>query len=211
MRELRKRWIERRKRKNIKDIKSSEDDQEDSHSEAKKSRIESQRRIPVQKNKTKTAMSVLKQGKINKNLLEADVTPVHKSKAKLKQTKLNFQTNEITNSNTKEIPLFESKRNTPDIKRLQTAKLITSTPLRANIKNTSLSSNLEMNNITLIGMRSTKKTTNKLDDSKNSDELDNTKTQERTDRLLRRSNRISGLSSQVLKRNQRLTRSMIKS
>lgn len=210
MRELRKRWIERRKQKNINDIESSEDNQEDSLSKAKMSRTESQQRIPIQKNKTATAKSILKQGKIDKNLLE-ETTPVHKSKVKLKQTKLNFQTNKIRNSSTNELSLFESKlHHKPGIEQLKTAKLTASTPLHANTKNIPLSPSLEKNDITIIEARSIKKTTNKLNDSKNSDQSsDNTKTKERHNRLLR-SNKISKSSSKVLRTNSRLTRSMTK-
>lgn len=209
MRELRKRW-KRKRPKNINDMESSEDNEMDNYSKAKVSRIESQQQIPIQKKKTKTARSILKQGKINKNPLE-ETTPVPKSKVKLKQTKLNFQTNEVANSNTNKQSLFESKlRNRPEIKQFKTAKLITSTPLRANTKNIPLSPSLEINNITSIETRSTRKTTNKLNDSKNSDQLDNT-IQKESNRLLRKRNRLSELSSQVLKRNSRLTRSMTKS
>lgn len=205
MRELQKRWTERRKQRNVQDIESSEDSQEDSHLKAKVSHTdESQRRIPIQKKKTEKATSILKR-RININLLE-ETTPVHKSKVKLKQTKLNFQTNEITNSNTNEISLFDP-RNRPNNKQLKTAKLITSTPLRVGIKKLSQSPSLETNNITFIQTR----TASKLNDSKNNYQLGNKKTQEKNNRLLRKKTKSTELSSQVLKTNPRLTRSMTKS
>ncbi|XP_071647204.1 uncharacterized protein [Temnothorax longispinosus] len=213
-RELHKKWNERKRRRLIRNITdSSEDDQEDSHSKAKVSRTEKPRQIPIREKKTEKATPIrtyTNQKKIIKNPpinpLE-ETTPMHKSKVKLKQTKLNFQTHEATNSNTSKISLVESRlHNRPDNKQLTIAKLITSTPLRVNIRR--LSPSLEINNITSI--ETTKKTANKLDDSKNSDQLGNEKTRERNTRSLR-SSKTTGLSPQTSKTNQRLTRSMIKS
>lgn len=209
-RELQKKWNERKRKRDINNIGSSEDNDEDSHSKAKVSRTESPHRIPIREKKAKKTVSTPKQKKINKNLLE-ETTPLHEPKVKLRQTKLNFQTNEATNSNTNEMSLFESKlRNRPDNKQSKIAKLITSTPLHKNVRVTivRLSPSLELNNITSIG---TKKTANKLNDSKNGDQLGNKntpekKTQEKSDRLLRNSMKATGLS-QVLKTNQRMTRS----
>lgn len=216
-RKLQKKWNERKRQRNVTNIESLEDeDQEDSHSKTKVPRTKSPRRIPIRKKKTEKAMSVSKQRKINKNLVE-ETTPMNKPKVKLKQTKLNFQTHEATNSNVNEISLFESKlRNKPENKQLRTVKLITSTPLRCsvNIRRIPLSPSLEINNITFI--ETTKKTANKLDDSKNSDQLGD-KTQERNKRLLRSNTKIgtpSGIghkSSKVSKQNKRLTRSTTKS
>lgn len=214
-RELRKKWNERKRQRNVTNIESLEDeDQEDNHSKTKVPRTKSPRRIPIRKKKTEKATSVSKQGKINKNLVE-ETTPMNKPKMKLKQTKLNFQTHEAINSNVNEISLFESKlRNKPENKQLQTVKLITSTPLRCSVNIRRISPSLEINNITSI--ETTKKTANKLDDSKNSDQLGD-KTQERNKRLLR-SNTKTGTpsgtghkSSKVSKQNKRLTRSMTKS
>ncbi|XP_071565111.1 uncharacterized protein [Temnothorax nylanderi] len=203
-RELQKKWNERKKRRLIRNITdSSEDDQEDSHSKAKVSRTERPRQIPIREKKTEKATPISNRKKIIKNPpinpLE-ETTPMHKSKVKLKQTKLNFQTHKATNSNTSKISLVESRlHNRPDNKQLTIAKLITSTPLRVNIRRLSLSPSLEINNITSI--ETTKKTAKKLDDSKNSDQLGNEKTREKNTRSLRSST----------KTNQRLTRSMIKS
>lgn len=214
-RQLWKKWNERKGQRNTKNSESSEeDDREDGHSKAKVPRVESPRRIPIRKKKAKKATSTSKQEKINKNLLE-ETTPLHKPKVKLKQTKLNFQTREVTNSNTNEISLFKSKfHNRSNSKRSEiAAKLITSTPLRhgVNIRKSMSSPDLEKNNITFI--KTTKNTANKLDDSKNSDQLRNKKTpekktQEKTGRLLRNNTKATGLLSQVLKTRQRLTRSM---
>jgi len=210
-RELRKKWNKRKRERNITNIESSE---EDSYLKAKTSRTESPRRISIKGKKTEKATSISKREKINKNLPEE--TPLHKHKIKLKQTKLNFQTQKATNSNTNETSLFESKLyNKPKSKQSKIAKLITSTPrCSVSIKRLPLSPSLDINSITSI--ETITKTINKLDDSKNSDELGNRKTpekktQERNDRLLRSNTKSTGLLSQVLKTNQRLTRSQTKS
>jgi len=209
---LRKKWNKRKRERNITNIESSEE--EDSHLKAKASRTESPRRISIKEKRTKKATSISKQEKINKNLPEE--TPLHKRKVKLKQTKLNFQAQKATNSNTNEISLFESKLyNKSKSKQSKIAQLITSTPrCSVNIKRLPLSPGLEINNITSI--ETITKTTNKLDDSKNSDELGNRKTpekktQEKNDRLLRSNTKPTGLLSQISKTNQRLTRSKTKS
>ncbi|XP_077276045.1 uncharacterized protein LOC143904923 [Temnothorax americanus] len=212
-RELQKKWNERKRRRLVRNITdSSEDDQEDSHSKAKVSRTERPRQIPIREKKTEKVTPISNRKKIIKNPsinpLE-ETTPMHKSKVKLKQTKLNFETHEATKSNTSKISLVESRlHNRPDNKQLTIAKLITSTPLRVNVRRLPLSPSLQINNITSI--ETTKKTANKLDDSKNSDQLGNEKTRESNNRSLRSSTKTTGLSPQM-KRNQRLTRSMIKS
>lgn len=228
---MQKKWNERKRQRNIRGIESLEDSQEknshpkakvsrtksprripirekkaekpksnsdiesseDSHPKPKESCTKSPRQIPIRKKKAEKAKLILKQNEINKTLLE-ETTPRHKPKNKLKQTKLNFQTQSKL-SNSKQMAV----------------KMITSTPLscRVNIRRIkSLSPTLEINNLTSID--TTRKTANKLDDSKNSDQLDNEKTEKRNDRLLRSSSRIT-VSSSVSKTNKRLTRSMIKS
>ncbi|KYN35927.1 hypothetical protein ALC56_09718 [Trachymyrmex septentrionalis] len=178
-RELKKKWSERIRRKTttentIED--SSEANQETNHPNAKKRRIKSPQRVLIKKKKAEKATSVLKQKKINKNPIE--ITPFHKSKIKLKQTKLNFQTQAATTSNANQIFSSESKLGNKPDKRSKIPELITSTPLHPKIRNVPLSSTLEINDITRID--TTKKTANRLDSlldySKDSDELGNKKT-----------------------------------
>ncbi|XP_011866539.1 PREDICTED: uncharacterized protein LOC105561296 [Vollenhovia emeryi] len=210
--ELQKKWNKRKRQKNVANIKSSEDDQEDSRSRAEVSRAESQRRVPMRGKETKKATFISKRRKSNKTLLE-EATPVHKSKV-LKQTKLNFQAREATNSNANE-SFFESKLcSRPDgpSKRPMTAEVFatsgkpfTSTPLRVNLTRLPLSPNLENNDLTSI--ETTKKTANKLGNSKNG-RPGNKQTPERSDRSLPHSAKTTRLSSRI-SRTKRLTRSMI--
>lgn len=199
---------EAEKAKSISDIESLENSQEkDNQLKAKVSRTESPRQISIRKKKTEKAKSISKRDKINKNLLE-ETTPRYKPKNKLKQTKLNFQTHETTNSNKNEVSLLKSKQS--NSKQPEAAKLITSTPLRCSVnlrRVEPLSPTLETNNITSI--ETARKTANKLDDSKNSDQLNNEK--KTNDRLLRSSTKITAGSSLVSKTNKCLTRSMTKS
>lgn len=216
-RELQKKWNERKRQRNTTNIESSED-KESSDLETEASRTESPRQI--RKKKAKKAMirgkkaekgtSISEQEKIDKNPEE---TPFHKPKDKLKQTKLNFQAKVATNTNEKS--LSESKlRNKPNSKQLKIPELITSTPLlrSGNVRKGLSLSSLESNNIPTI--KKTRSRANKLDDSQNSDELGNKtpekKTPEKNDRILR-SNTKTTSSPQVLKANQRRTRSMIES
>lgn len=210
-RELQKKWNERKRQRdnNIGPSKDNSSLEEDSYSKAKVSRTENSRTLRKEK-KAEKAPSNLKQKKINKNLVE-ETTPLHKSKVKLKQTKLNFQSrlNETTNSNTNEVSSSESKLHRPENKQSKIVELITSTPLRVTLQRLPLSPSLEINNITSIEM--TKKTANKLDDSKNSDQLSsqNTQAEHSRNRLRNRTKKITS-SSQVSKPYQRLTRSMKK-
>ncbi|KYM77309.1 hypothetical protein ALC53_12290 [Atta colombica] len=183
-RELKKKWSERIRQKTTENTispgDSLEDNQETNHSNAKKRRIKSPQRVLIKKKKVEKA--VLKQKKINKNPIE--ITPFHKSNVKLKQTKLNFQTQAATTSNANQISSSESKLgNKPDSEQSKIPELITSTPLYRKIRNIPLSPTLEINDITCID--TTKKTTNRLDSldlldySKDSDELRNKKTSEK--------------------------------
>lgn len=216
-RELQKKWNERKRQRNTTNIESSED-KESSDLETEASRTESPRQIRKKKakkarirgKKAEKGTSISEQKKINKSPEE---TPFPKPKDKLKQTKLNFQAKVATNTNEKS--LSESKlRNKPNSKQLKIAELITSTPLRrsGNVRKGLSLSSLESNNIPTI--KKTRSRANKLDDSQNSDELGNKipekKTPEKNDRILR-SNTKATPSSQVLKANQRRTRSMIES
>ncbi|XP_012531955.1 uncharacterized protein LOC105834201 [Monomorium pharaonis] len=220
-RQLQKKWNERKRQritKNSEISESSEDDREDNHSKAKVPRVKNPRQIPTKKKTKKATTSTLKQKNINKNLL-VEITPLLNPKVKLKQTKLNFETREVTNSNTNEISLFESKshnrsnnskQSEPDV-----AKLITSTPLHHKVdirKGPTSSPTLERNNIASIA---TQNMANKLNVSRNDDQLSDKKTpkkktQGRTNRLLRSHSKTIGLLPQVLKTNQRLTRSLLR-
>lgn len=205
-RELQKKWNERKRQRdnNIEPLEDNRSLEKDSYSKAKVSRTESPRRILKRKKKAEKATSSSKQGKINKNLVE-ETTPMHKPKVKLKQTKLNFQTrlNEATNSNTNKISSELKLHNRPETKQSKIIELITSTPLRVNLRRLPLSPSLEINNITSIEV--TKKTANKLDDSKNSDQLS-----DQIRNRLRIRTKKTASSPQVLKPPQRLTRSMTK-
>lgn len=214
-RQLQKKWSERKRQKTTTENTklsedSSEDNQETNHPNAKKARTKRPQRISIKKKKAEKATSVLKQKKINKNPIET--TLFDKPKVKLKQTKLNFQTQMATTSNANQISSSESKlSNKPDSKQSKTSKLITSTPLcrKDEIRNVPLSPTLEINNITRID--TTKKTAIRLDYSKDSNELGiktpEKKTPEKVDRLLRSSTK-SLRSSKVLNTTQRRTRSM---
>ncbi|EGI59156.1 PREDICTED: uncharacterized protein LOC105152183 [Acromyrmex echinatior] len=185
-RELKKKWSKRIRQKTTENTTlpkdSLEDNQETNHLNAKKRRTKSPQQILIKKKKTEKTTSVLKQKKINKNPIE--ITPFHKSKVKLKQTKLNFQTQAATTSNANQISSSESKLgNKPDSERSKIPKLITSTPLHRKIRNIPLSPTLEINDITRID--TTKKIANRLnsldllDHSKDSDELGNKRTSEK--------------------------------
>jgi len=182
-RELKKKWSERIRQKTTESTispgDSLEDNQETNYPNAKKRRIKSPQRVLIKKKKVEKA--VLKQKKINKNPIE--ITPFHKSNVKLKQTKLNFQTQAATTSNANQISSESKLGNKPDSKQSKIPELITSTPLYRKIRNIPLSPTLEINDITCID--TTKKTTNRLDSldlldySKDSDELGNKKTSEK--------------------------------
>ncbi|KYN17163.1 PREDICTED: trigger factor-like [Trachymyrmex cornetzi] len=175
-RELKRKWRERLRQNTTTENTtlpedSSDDNQETNHPNAKKARTKSPQRVLIKKKKTKKATSALKQKKINKNPIE--ITPFHKSKVKLKQTKLNFQTQAATTSNANQISSSELKLgNKPDSKRSKIPKLITSTPLHRKISNVPLSSTLEINDITRIESL--------LDYSNDSDELGNKTPEKKT-------------------------------
>lgn len=101
-RKLQKKWNLRKRQRNTVN-ESSENEQEDGHSKAKVSHTGSPQQIPIRKKKARKVTS--KQEKINEHLPK-ETTPLHEPKVKLKQTKLNFQNRESTNSN--EMSLFES-------------------------------------------------------------------------------------------------------
>lgn len=208
-RELQKKWNERKRQRNIKNIESSEEEgQEDDRSKTKISRTESTRRISMGAKKAEKAVSISKREKINTNLL-VETTPLYKPKVKLKQTKLNFQAQEATNSNANQTSLSESKvRDRLVSKQSNIAKFITSTPIynKFHTRKVLSSSSLEINNITSI--QTTRRTANKLNDSKNSDLKTKGPEKERNERLSRSTSRITG--SRILRKSQRLTKSMKK-
>ncbi|XP_050450561.1 uncharacterized protein LOC126851043 [Cataglyphis hispanica] len=167
-RELQKKWNEKKRQKiNLKYIESSESNEEDSWTHSG-----SQQQIPIRKNETESVPSTSKQQKkVYRNLPEE--TPLHKPKKRFKQTKLNFQINQITNSanSINENSLFVSKlRNEPDKKKPKMVPLGTSTPLyhsaRKSRKISSSSSADDIVNITDI--EAPKQTIDNLNDSKNS-------------------------------------------
>ncbi|XP_018393103.1 PREDICTED: E3 ubiquitin-protein ligase BRE1-like [Cyphomyrmex costatus] len=173
-RELQKRNT-RKKQKIDKNTKSSEDNSTDSqeirYPKTKKAHTKSSQQISIKKNKAKKATFVLRQKKINKNSVET--TSLHRSnnKIKLKQTKLNFQTRTDEVSNKNQTSSSKSKLSSkPDSKQSKISKLIASTPLhnrKYKVKNVPSSPTLEISNITSIE----EKTANKLDYSKDRDEL----------------------------------------
>lgn len=176
-RKLQKKWNLRKRQRNTVN-ESSENEQEDGHSKAKVSHTGSPQQIPIRKKKARKVTS--KQEKINEHLPK-ETTPLHEPKVKLKQTKLNFQNRESTNSN--EMSLFESKFHNRFNKWSKSAvNLITSTPVcpKVNTERLSitLSPTLEKNNITSI--ESIKHTTNKLDKHKSSNQLGNKTPEKKT-------------------------------
>lgn len=176
-RELQNKWNKRKKQEGItKNITSSENNSNDAHSEAHSdahseaevSHTKSPHQTLINEKGTEPIVSSLKKQKQNdKNLLE--VTPMNKSKIKLKQTKLNFKTTQSKNSsNGNESSLFQSKPHTKlGSKNQKVAQLITSTPLNPRVNN-KLISTLELDNITEIGSLSNEAAGNASDLKKNS-------------------------------------------
>ncbi|XP_070168850.1 DNA ligase 1 [Polyergus mexicanus] len=205
-RELQKKWNEK---KNLKHIESSESNEEDNQTHTKSSR-----QISMRKNETEIVPSTSKQQeKVYRNLSEE--TPLHKSKKKFKQTKLNFQINQITDSanSMNENSLFVSKlHNEPDKKKPKMIPLGTSTPLyRSTRKSRKISSSSNADDIiNITDIEALKQTADKLNDSKNS-HLTNKKIVKRkmpklsqdTDKPIRSLSRL-----RTVRTNQRHTRSM---
>lgn len=212
-RELQKKWNEKKRQKiNSKYIDSSESNEEGSWTHSG-----SPWQIPIRKNETESVPSTSKQQtKVYRNLPEE--TPLHKPKKRFKQTKLNFQINQITNSpnSMNENSLFVSKlRNKPDKKKPKMVPLGTSTPLyhsaRKSRKISSSSSADDIVNITDI--EASKQTTDHLNDSKNNlTNLTNKKIRKRKiPKLSQGTNKSIGSLSHLqtnVKTNQRRTRSM---
>lgn len=207
-RELQKKWNEKKRQKiNLKYIESSESNED--------SRIHSgsQQQIPIRKNETEPVPSTPKQQKkVYRNLPEE--TPLHKSKKRFKQTKLNFQINQITNSanSMNENSLFVSKlHKKPDKKKPKMAPLGTSTPLypRKSRKISSSSSTDDIVNITDI--EAPKQTIDNLNDSKNSHLRNKKIRKRRMSKLSQGTNKSIGSLSHLqtnVKTNQRPIRSM---
>lgn len=169
-RELQKKWNERKRRKNTsRNIESSENNEEDSHTQV--TYTESPWRVSIREKETEAVPSTSKQQeKVYGNLPEE--TPLYKPKVRFKQTKLNFQTNQTTNSTNSvdKSPSIVSKlHNKLDKKKPRMAPLGTSTPLPRSTRNSrkiSSSSSLEIENITNI--KTLKQTADKLNDNENS-------------------------------------------
>lgn len=190
-RKLQEKWSKRMKQNIMKNIESSEDDNSDDvHSKVEVSQIKSLSRAPTKKRKIASPSKQQKQ--TNKSLLEA--TPMNKPKIKLKQTKLDFQATEPTNSdNVNKKSLIQSESHTkPNSKNKKLAQLVTSTPLPPRVRSKVMISTLEIDNITEIGSPLEKVVNNsKL---KNSSPLKGTNTpkkkvQRKSGRRLRRSKR----------------------
>lgn len=163
-RELQKKWNEKkRQKKNSKYIESSESNEEDNRTHTK-----SPRQISIRKNETEIVPSTSKQQeKVYRNLSEE--TPLHKSKKKFKQTKLNFKINQITNSanSMNENSLFVSKlHNEPDKKKPRMIPLGTSTPLYHNArKSRKISSSYSADdNVNITDIEVPKQTVDNLND-----------------------------------------------
>lgn len=216
-RELQKKWNERKRQKNTsRIIESSDNNEEDSQPQTQVTHTKSPRQI-VRKKETEKLASTSKQEKVFRNLPEE--TPLYKSKVKFKQTKLNFHTNQTTNSDNSKDANFELKlhnepikkkpvKKKPIKKKLKVIPLGTSTPLPDEVRNSkkiSSSSNSEIGNITDI--ETPKQTVDKLKNVKGS-RLTNkiVKRKKKTPKLSQGT--IKSIESRTMKTDQRYTRSM---
>lgn len=162
-RELRDKWNKRKRQKNMKIIASENDNNDDTHSEAEESYTENPHKTSINKKDTKKTASSLKQQKqTDENPSEA--TPMNKSKSKLKQTKLNFQSTPSSSNNVNKDSVLQSKPYTKlGSKNQKVTQLVSSTP-----KHPVAISTLEIDNITEIGSPPKKVADNLKDSKKNS-------------------------------------------
>ncbi|XP_029175475.1 uncharacterized protein LOC114943920 [Nylanderia fulva] len=193
---------ERKKRKNTsKNIELSNNNEEDSYTQVTSTK--SSRQI-LKENETEKLPSTSKQ-KVFRNLPE-ETTPLYKPKIRLKQTKLNFHTNQPTN-NSKDAN-FDSKLHDELVKKkLKITPLGTSTPLPDTIRNkkVSSSSSSEMGNITNIEIL--KPTIDKLKKSKGS-RLTNKIVKKKAPKLSQGTIEAIRSSSRTVKTDQRRMRNM---
>lgn len=201
--ELQKKWNERKRRKNTsRNIESSDNNEEDSHPQAQVTHTKSSRKI-LREKETEELASTSKQEKVFRNLPEE--TPLYKPKIRFKQTKLNFHTNQTTNSGNSKDASFELKLHKKLVKKkLKIAPLSTSTPLPDKVRNRKIpsSSNSEIEHITDI--ETPKQTVDKLKNLKGN-RLTNKIVKKKTPKLSQ--NTIKLIGSRTVKTAQRYTRS----
>ncbi|XP_072756998.1 uncharacterized protein [Anoplolepis gracilipes] len=209
-RELQKKWNKRKRQKNVStNIELSESNEEDSQIQTKVTRTKSPQQISIRQKETEPVPSTSKQQeKISQE------TPLYKPIVRLKQTKLNFHINQITNSpnSVNENLSFRSEsHNKPDKKKPKMAPLGTSTPLYPTLRKSrklSSSSSLDIDNITDI--KAPKQTADKINDSENS-HLKNKNVKRKTSKSLSLQSTTKSIGSpshlRAVKTNQRHTRS----
>lgn len=186
-RELQDKWNKRKKQKNITKniaIPENDGDNNDAHSKTEVLHTKSPHQTSINEKEAESFSKQRKQN--NKNLLE--VTPMNKSKIRLKQTKLNFQTTQSTKSDTiNKGPLLQSRPHVKLGKNQKVTQLVTSTPLHPRVKS-KLIPTLEIDNITEIGSLS-KELTDNTSNLKNSSRLENETPKKKIQKSLRRSPR----------------------